>query len=57
MANTAIWTGVVMLGWWGIFVAVRKLRRCGPHDCKHCGYSLIGIDSTVCPECGGAVAR
>jgi len=52
IANTAIWAGVVEVGWWRTSAIVRRLRRRGPAVCKQCGYSLVGIASPVCPECG-----
>lgn len=32
-------------------VILRRLRR-GPDDCQTCGYSLRGLQSRTCPECG-----
>jgi hypothetical protein len=32
----------------------RRLRQ-DPRQCRHCGYSLIGNESGVCPECGAPV--
>jgi hypothetical protein len=51
-ANTAIWTGILGIGWWGIGGVVRRVRRREPDSCQKCGYSLVGIAAQVCPECG-----
>jgi hypothetical protein len=42
----------VMIRW-----ALRERRRASdPHACHACGYSLEGITSNICPECGGTRA-
>ncbi len=51
-ANTAVWTGVVMLGWIGVPAVARRLRRRSPDACTTCGYDLRGIATPLCPECG-----
>jgi hypothetical protein len=38
------------------FLPSRYLFRHPPGHCQHCGYSLTGNTSGVCPECGTAVA-
>ena len=38
-------TVLIVLGWRG------RIRGAGPH-CRRCQYSLIGVSSAVCPECG-----
>ena len=35
----------------------RAMRRIATGCCTACGYSLIGIDAPVCPECGTARRR
>jgi hypothetical protein len=43
--------GLLMRGRW----RREKRRRLGL--CEHCGYSLVGNVSGVCPECGTAIAK
>ena len=53
--RTVIVLACLVAGWIGRVVAlVRSLRR-SPLDCQHCGYSLAGNVSGVCPECGTPV--
>lgn len=54
--------GVALVLWgieWGARAIVRALRRLRvPYGhCVSCGYDLAGIDSSVCPECGGEQAE
>ncbi len=35
-----------------IIFARRNYRRTRPGCCRHCGYSMIGNESGICPECG-----
>ncbi len=43
-------------GWIGHRFGVRRRPPTfGPAQCQACGYSLRGLTSSVCPECGGAI--
>jgi hypothetical protein len=50
-----VYPTLLMLGWslW-LVQGQRKLRR-GIGYCTGCGYSLVGLNSCVCPECGERV--
>jgi hypothetical protein len=57
----AITLALVVFGWPGVLFAIerRRLIRCGDNQlllekCWSCGYSLAGLDSPVCPECGNS---
>jgi RHS repeat-associated protein len=36
---------------------IKWRRRTGPLHCGECGYSLFGIESARCPECGSRIQR
>jgi hypothetical protein len=41
----ALFSGLAGLLWW-------RSRRILPGHCRRCGYSLVGLKSDRCPECG-----
>jgi hypothetical protein len=46
---------VIAVGVWVVIVA-RRARRSRPSDgpiCGACGYSVVGLTTMTCPECGG----
>lgn len=48
-----LWIPLLLLT---LFAGLRvRWRPVPPGHCTHCGYSLIGNTSGVCPECGTAV--
>lgn len=55
-ADFPIWIGLAVLAaptallWW-------LAARAPPGLCRRCGYSVAGIASGVCPECGVPLAR
>jgi ribosomal protein S27AE len=55
VANTAIFAGLLAAAWRVTAGARRAIRR---HYglCPACGYSLVGIATTTCPECGAVSA-
>lgn len=49
----------IVIGWQLAFAAMvltwgiqARLHERGPGDCQACGYSMRGLGSTTCPECG-----
>lgn len=48
----ALWAALELSAW-GWRWAVRRRRR-GQGRCARCGYSLRGVSSSTCPECGAA---
>lgn len=42
----------LFLGVAGALMLIRGRRSYGPQECSHCGYSLRGLVSNRCPECG-----
>lgn len=44
---------VLMVAWSGWLVRGVKRRRRLAGCCVGCGYSLVGLEGGVCPECGG----
>ncbi len=43
--------GIFALLWW------RLPRRIAEGTCGNCGYDVRGLSGSVCPECGGTIAR
>ncbi len=58
LAHPILLAGMIAGGVIGTVIVwiLRSVRRVGvavdPHACSACGYSLVGIDTGVCPECG-----
>lgn len=53
-----LWIAVLAIGLILVFFVVRRAtRQPASSSCPDCGYSLEGLLSEVCPECGGAVKR
>lgn len=51
--------GAVALWWWllvPLCVATASRREPDRHVCQACGYSLLGLPSARCPECGADVS-
>lgn len=47
-----IFIAFLVLGARAIFIKRRaRVRRAG-RCCPHCGYSMVGVDGSQCPECG-----
>lgn len=42
-------------GWLSKFLFDRRRYANGPIPCLKCGYSLVGLTSELCPECGSRV--
>lgn len=52
--------GVLLAGGTLLLMSIVVRRTCRLHppgSCESCGYSLAGIDGSVCPECGHAPSR
>jgi hypothetical protein len=45
-------TAVMLFLAWVGNLGVTQLRRLNYAYCTRCGYPLVGVDSSVCPECG-----
>lgn len=52
--NTAFYAAI-LFALWRALIARRCHRRRRRNLCVHCRYSLAGITSTACPECGAAI--
>lgn len=56
--SAPLWLVAIVCGATGAVLArSAHRRRFGADCCRHCGYSLIGIVSDRCPECGRPMAR
>jgi hypothetical protein len=47
--------GFASLGIGSMLTAMWRRRRAVENPCRHCGYSLEGNESGICPECGRAI--
>jgi hypothetical protein len=56
--NAPHWFAVIVLAG-GVFLTWRRRRRppMESRPCPACGYSLIGNESGICPECGGPAGQ
>ncbi len=45
-----VWTVLALP--WTLWVFLLRLPARNPWECVKCGYLLVGLDSTRCPECG-----
>jgi rubrerythrin len=59
LTNVACFTAA----WFTLLFAARRLithairlRRTRHNRCPACGYSLTGVTTNVCPECGDAIS-
>lgn len=56
MGNVIVYAVVVLLVC-SVPLYVRSARRLRKSRCVYCGYSLLGIGGTKCPECGASVSE
>jgi len=52
-----VYPAVLMLGWSLWLMRGRRKLRSRVGCCSECGYSLDGLESDVCPECGEQYAQ
>jgi hypothetical protein len=60
IGRCAVNVGCFSAAWWSLLLVLGWLRRCVRHSrglCHRCGYSLAGLTSDICPECGTSKAR
>jgi hypothetical protein len=48
----SLFYGAILFGLWRAIVVLRRRRRLRRNQCVACAYSLDGIASPACPECG-----
>jgi hypothetical protein len=52
--NTVFY-GVIVFSLWCAWIALKRHRRRKRNLCVRCAYSLAGITTSACPECGAAI--
>jgi hypothetical protein len=52
--NTVFY-GAILFGLWRAWIALKRRRRRKRNLCVRCAYSLAGITTSACPECGAAI--
>ena len=56
IAFVAVFVALMVISLVRLYRRDRRATRFNRGDCLHCGYSLTGNVSGVCPECGSPVA-